>query len=95
MYVCSQNSPQYFSSTVVLRSTYILWATASTTGITMVNLHSRNTKQAQMMRASQQRQHSRSSKAAATAQAAAVTAAGLAFHFCFGHAMRNSNLACF
>ena len=49
MYVRSENSPHYFSSTVVLR-TYILWATAGTTGITVVNLRSRNTKQTQIMR---------------------------------------------
>ena len=41
-----------------VRTTYILWATtASTTGITVLNLRSRNTKQAQMMRVTQQ-QHS-------------------------------------
>ena len=56
MYVRSENSPHYFSSTVVLR-TYILWATAGTTGITVVNLRSRNTKQTQMMRETQQQQH--------------------------------------
>ena len=57
MYVRSENSPHYFSSTVVLR-TYILWATAGTTGITVVNLRSRNTKQTQMIRVPQQQQHS-------------------------------------
>ena len=38
--------------------TYILWATAGTTGKTVVNLRSRNTKQTQMMRVTQQQQHS-------------------------------------
>ena len=57
MYVRSENSPHYFSSTVVLR-TYILWATAGTTGITVVNLRSRNTTQTQMMRVTQKQQHS-------------------------------------
>ena len=69
---CSENRPHHFSSTVVLRTyvysyvrtyifyvrTYILWATAGTTGKTVVNLRSRNTKQTQMMRVTQQQQHS-------------------------------------
>ena len=38
--------------------TYILWSTAGTTGKTVVNLRSRNTKQTQMMRVTQQQQHS-------------------------------------
>ena len=59
MYVCAENSPHCFSSTVVLRTydtTYILWATAGTTGI-VLNLRSRNTKKTQTMRVTQQ-QHS-------------------------------------
>ena len=53
-----RKQPALFSSTAFLRSTYILWATAGTTGIPVVNLRSRNTKQTQMMRVTQEQQHS-------------------------------------
>ena len=45
------------ASSFYVRTTYILWATAGTTGTTVLNLRSQNTKQTQMMRVSQQ-QHS-------------------------------------
>ena len=57
MYVCSENSPHYFSCTVVLRTYHvILWDAAGNTGITVLNLRSWNTKQTQMMRVTQQQQ---------------------------------------
>ena len=48
----------FLAPSFYVRTTYILWATtASTTGITVMNLRSRNTKQTQAMRVTQQ-QHS-------------------------------------
>ena len=55
--MCSENSPYFFYGTVVLR-TNIVWATAGTAGITVVNLRSRYTKLTQVQGVTQQEQHS-------------------------------------
>ena len=48
----------FLAPSFYVRITYILWATtASTTGITVLNLRSRNTKQTQITKVTQQ-QHS-------------------------------------
>ena len=61
-YAVFRKQPAHFLQhrrfTYVHIHTYILWATAGTTGITVVNLRSRNTKQTQMMRETQQQQYS-------------------------------------
>ena len=48
----------YFPAPSFYVRTHILWDTAGTTGKTVVNLRSRNTKQTQMMRETQQQHHS-------------------------------------
>ena len=69
------------------RFTYVYFVGYSwyhTTDIIMVNLHSRNTKQTQMMRVTQQQQHSRSSKAAAISSSCDGGGSRTGLSFLFG-----------
>ena len=53
-----RKQPALFPAPSFYVRTYILWATARITGKTVVNLRSRNTKQTQTMRETQQQHHS-------------------------------------